>query len=195
MARPREYERDAVVAAAKEVFWRHGYEAAGLDMLEEATHLSRSSLYLAFGSKRGLFNEAMAEYRSTFIASVLGPVEADGSTAEDAAGVFATIASLLRGELYSRGCLIINAIGELAGRDADMAQEGADFYERYRRAFAKALGGAVDADPAQHALNGDRAQLLAVSAIGIWIAARVDPAAAAQACDVVVRQIRVWVQP
>ena len=139
MGRPREYDRDAVIDAAKEVFWRRGYEAAGLDVLEEATQLSRSSMYLAFGSKRSLFDEAMAEYRSTFIESLLGPVESDRATAEDAAGFFAAIASLLRGDLGSRGCLVVNAIGELAGRDASMARQGADLYERYRLAFVNAL--------------------------------------------------------
>lgn len=191
MARPRGYDRDAVIGAATEAFWSHGYEAAGLDVLEEATRLSRSSVYLAFGSKRGLFDEAMAEYRSTFIESVLGPVESQDATADDAAGFFVAIAALFRGELRSRGCLLVNAIGELAGRDASMARQGAELYERYRRAFANALRGrARDQD-----VTGDRARVLAVSAMGAWITSRVDPAAAAQACDAVVNQISVWAHP
>jgi AcrR family transcriptional regulator len=195
MARPREYDRDAVIEAAKDVFWRRGYEAAGLDVLEEATQLSRSSMYLAFGSKRRLFDEAMAEYRATFIESVLGPVEAEGSTAEDAARFFITIASLFRGELGSRGCLMINTIGELAGRDGSVARQGAEFHERYRLAFANALRGGARRGAREQRLAGDRALLLAGSAMGVWIISRVDPAAAARTCDAVVDQIRAWVPP
>jgi AcrR family transcriptional regulator len=187
MARRQEFDRDVVVRAAKEAFWRHGYEASDLHVLEEATQLSRSSMYLAFRSKHGLFDEAIAEYLSTFTESLLGPVESEDATTADAAGVFAAIALLFRGDLGNRGCLVVNAIGELAGRDRSAARHGADLYERYRLAFANALGRESDDGEIL-----DRAQVLAVSAMGVWITSRVDPAAAAQACDAMVRQIAVW---
>lgn len=192
MARPREYNRDVVVHAAKEAFWRRGYEACDLHLLEEATQLSRSSMYLAFGSKRGLFEEAMAEYGSTFTESLLGPVESENATSADAAGCFAVIAAMFRGDLGNRGCLIVNAIGELAERDASMARQGADLYERYRLAFANALGTGSGGSARDRAVIGDRAQILAASAMGVWVTSRVDPVAAARACDAMVEQITVW---
>ena len=192
MARPREYNRDVVVHAAKEAFWRHGYETADLHVLEEATHLSRSSMYLAFGSKRGLFDEAIAEYQLTFTESLLGPVESEHATAADAAGCFAAIASLFRGDLGNRGSLIVNAIGELAERDSGVAREGAALYERYRLAFLHALGARSRTGARDKAVIGKQAQILAASAMGVWVTSRVDPAAAAQACDAVVEQIALW---
>ena len=54
MARTQGFERDAVVRAARTVFWRRGFEDTAVPDLEEATGLSRSSIYNAFGSKRGL---------------------------------------------------------------------------------------------------------------------------------------------
>lgn len=191
MARPREYDRGVAVHAAKEAFWRRGYEACDLHVLEEATQLSRSSMYLAFGSKRGLFEEALAEYRSTFTESLLGPVESEDATSADAADCFAAIAALFRGDLGNRGCLVINAIGELAERDASMARHGADLYERYRLAFANALG-AGRSGARDRALIGDRAQILAASAMGVWVTSKADPAAAARACDAIVQQITIW---
>lgn len=192
MARPREYDRDVAVHAAKEAFWRHGYEACDLHVLEQATQLSRSSMYLAFGSKRGLFEEALAEYRSTFTESLLGPVESIDATSADAAACFAAIASMFRGDVGNRGCLIVNAIGELAERDASMARHGADLYERYRLAFANALGAGRTAGARERALIGDRARILAASAMGVWATSKADPAAAARACDAIAEQITVW---
>lgn len=192
MARPRAFDPEDVVAAAKEVFWRHGYESADLDALERATGLSRSSLYLAFGSKRGLFEAATEEYRVTFIESVLGPVEAAGAVADDAAGFFAKIASLFRGELGSRGCLMINAIGELGGRDPALSHAGAEFHQRYRRAFANALGGSTARGARRRALTSHRSEILAVCAMGVWITSRVDPISAADACEAIVEQIKLW---
>ena len=57
-----QFDEAAVVAAALEVFWRHGYAAASIQQLTEATGLSRSSLYQRFQDKDGLFREALAAY-------------------------------------------------------------------------------------------------------------------------------------
>jgi TetR/AcrR family transcriptional repressor of nem operon len=45
-----------------EVFWTKGYEATSLDDLCEATGLSRSSLYAAFGDKRDMLFKSLDLY-------------------------------------------------------------------------------------------------------------------------------------
>ncbi|MNM88937.1 HTH-type transcriptional repressor ComR [compost metagenome] len=45
-----------------EVFWELGYEAASLAALTEAMDIPPPSLYAAFGSKEGLFREALTHY-------------------------------------------------------------------------------------------------------------------------------------
>jgi TetR/AcrR family transcriptional repressor of nem operon len=192
MARPREFDEREVVSAAKEVFWRHGYQGTGLDLLERATHLSRSSVYAAFGSKRELFQDALADYQATFIEDRLGHVEAPTAVPADAQGFFSEIGSMFRGELADRGCLLINAIGELAGSDAALAREGAQLHARYRQAFANALGLPTARGEPQRALVAQRAEILAVCAMGVWITSRVDPEAAADACDAIGVQISMW---
>ena len=57
-----QFDEAAVVAAAIEVFWRHGYSTAAISDLTEATGLSRSSLYQRFHDKDGLFQEALTAY-------------------------------------------------------------------------------------------------------------------------------------
>lgn len=59
MGRTRSFDEAAVVAQAARAFVTSGYEATSLDMLVAATGLHRGSLYGAFGSKRGLFLEAL----------------------------------------------------------------------------------------------------------------------------------------
>jgi TetR/AcrR family transcriptional repressor of nem operon len=55
MGRPRLFDTDAVVSAARDAFVRTGYAGTSIDDLLQATGLQRASLYSAFGSKRGLF--------------------------------------------------------------------------------------------------------------------------------------------
>jgi AcrR family transcriptional regulator len=57
-----QFDEAAVIAAAIGVFRRHGYAAAAISDLTEATGLSRSSLYQRFHDKDGLFQEALAAY-------------------------------------------------------------------------------------------------------------------------------------
>ena len=62
MARPREFDIDAALERAMQAFWAKGYESTSLDDLCEATGLGRSSLYAAFGDKRGLYLRALDRY-------------------------------------------------------------------------------------------------------------------------------------
>ncbi|MGH8920910.1 MAG: TetR/AcrR family transcriptional regulator, partial [Actinomycetes bacterium] len=55
MARPRKFDEQTVVRAARDQFWRTGYTATSLDDLMAATGLGRASIYAAFGDKHALF--------------------------------------------------------------------------------------------------------------------------------------------
>jgi TetR/AcrR family transcriptional regulator, transcriptional repressor for nem operon len=99
-----------------EVFWTKGYEATSLDDLCEATGLSRSSLYAAFGDKRDMLFKSLdlyVERRAARIGQVL-----------QRPPFRAALATLLR-ELIDgivagpgrRGCFIGNCAAELARRD------------------------------------------------------------------------------
>jgi AcrR family transcriptional regulator len=60
--RPREFELDAALDSAIDVFWRQGYEGTTLDDITEAMKISRPSLYAAFGNKEETFKRAVARY-------------------------------------------------------------------------------------------------------------------------------------
>ena len=57
-----QFDEAAVIDAALDVFWRHGYTGTSISQLTSATGLSRSSLYQRFKDKDGLFQEALASY-------------------------------------------------------------------------------------------------------------------------------------
>lgn len=62
--RPREFDDAAVIDAAMDVFWTHGYEGTSAQALVECTGLGRGSLYNAFGSKLNLYHEALERYQT-----------------------------------------------------------------------------------------------------------------------------------
>jgi AcrR family transcriptional regulator len=61
--RPREFDREAALDAAMEVFWNKGFEGASLADLTAAMDINPPSLYAAFGDKESLFLEAVERYQ------------------------------------------------------------------------------------------------------------------------------------
>jgi AcrR family transcriptional regulator len=61
--RPRSFDRGQALAAAIEVFWSKGYEAASISDLTAAMGINPPSLYSAFGDKEHLFLEAIESYQ------------------------------------------------------------------------------------------------------------------------------------
>src|SRR6267378_8624928 len=60
--RPREFDREAALERAIDVFWRHGYEATSVSDLTSAMDINPPSLYAAFGDKEKLYLEALEYY-------------------------------------------------------------------------------------------------------------------------------------
>jgi TetR/AcrR family transcriptional repressor of nem operon len=192
VARPRSYERQAVIAAAGQAFWTGGFLATGIDDLEGATGLGRSSLYLAFGSKQALFEAAIAEYEEGFLGPLLAGLEAPGAGLREASRFFADLAEAFRDPDTQRGCLVVNSITELAQRNAEFTPLAIRLATRYHTAFSNALRGAVARGEMDRRLLDRRVKLLASSAHGVWVHVRADPQGAAAACRAIAREIASW---
>jgi len=105
------FDEQDVVRAATEVFWRHGYAAASIQDLTNATGLSRSSLYQRFTDKEGLFERCLAAYTERVLRRMSVPPQ---GTARE------RLASMIRDFLprphtkRPPGCLLARSCAELA---------------------------------------------------------------------------------
>ncbi|WP_010524398.1 TetR/AcrR family transcriptional regulator [Nesterenkonia sp. F] len=194
MARTREFATDEAVVAARSVFWEHGYEQASVPELERATGLGRSSIYQAFGSKRGLFDACVESYLAEVIRPRLRPLEQDPVDA----GALAEYLDGLRGALGDagsapgrHGCLLMNAAGAPIGREDAIAERVAAYREELRAAMrrglaaARGLGGSGrlgDGEPDARLLDRD-AEACASLVTSAFALTRVDHAAALRCVD------------
>ena len=190
MPRTREFDDEAVVRAARELFWEHGYTASSLAALQAATQLSRSSLYAAYGSKRGLFQRAALSYLAEVIDPLLGPMEAPGAGADEIARFFLAVAAVCRSpdqRLAGRGCFLINSLLEAD----EMAPETTDLVVEYRERVHRATLNAVRSISGIDDPEG-RAELLTAGHFGVMTTARIAPIAAAVACETIAADVRSW---
>jgi AcrR family transcriptional regulator len=187
MPRTRAFDDASVAAAALAVFWERGYVATSLAMLQDATGLSKSSLYESYGSKRGLFDRAMSDYLDRIISPLFAPLEARGAGRTDVLAYFASFERLFRtrGPVARRGCFMLNTATELNELDGAAEQRVRDYRLRMQHAFVNALGGAALAPVEADAL----ADRLTATHIGLMITSRVDLEAAAALAATIIRDL------
>jgi TetR/AcrR family transcriptional regulator, transcriptional repressor for nem operon len=123
MARPLKFDRDAAIETAMHEIWRAGYEATSVKAMSEKLGLTRSSYYNAFGSRADLFKEALAAYSAQSPDRALQDAPGAGGTRKHLTGIFRAACAARAGDPKGRGCMIINALCELAGGpEADLSQ-------------------------------------------------------------------------
>jgi len=89
------------------VFWQHGYAGASLEQLCAATGLGRGSLYGAFGSKDGLFLQALQRYSDIYGARYDEALrDADRNPMDAIAAFFGVTLARIADPTVPDGCLV-----------------------------------------------------------------------------------------
>lgn len=151
MARTREFDTEAAVGRAMELFWSRGYEATSVRDLTEHLGIGQGSLYAAFGDKDGLYRAALEHYRTTLAAAALRSLE-QGADARSAIRTMLTERVRLAVEQDGRGCLVVNAACERLPADPSIRRMVRDVQDASRDALAEVLRVAIERGeiPAQH---------------------------------------------
>ena len=193
--RPRAFDMQAVVHAARDVFSEHGPELTSIVDLERHTGLDRSSLYNAFGSKQALFEAALRSYLEG-IESRLIPLRQPEAGLKTVAAFFVGMAQALRADpaQAARGCLMVNAVAELGAQDPRTAL-ARTYRDAFRSAFLTALRQAAARGEISEKRVRPRAKLLASVTMGLFVTARIDPVDAAEVCQEVAAEVRSWASP
>lgn len=123
MARTKEFDPDAALQAAVELFWRRGYEATSMADLVEHLGIGRASLYATFGSKRELYLKAMDRYTEARDPAILAELSQPGPALPAVRAVVRRFAAEAGSpEVRRSGCFVTNTAAELAPHDAAAAR-------------------------------------------------------------------------
>ncbi|MGW2618173.1 TetR/AcrR family transcriptional regulator [Streptomyces sp. NPDC001500] len=123
MARTKEFDPDAALQSALELFWRRGYEATSLTDLVEHLGVGRASLYATFGSKHALYLKALDRYAETRDAALLAELSRPGPALPAVRAVVRRFAAEAASpDVRLNGCLVTNTAAELAPHDPAAAR-------------------------------------------------------------------------
>ena len=191
MGRTQGFDTDEVVRAARSVFWERGFEEASVPELEAATGLRRSSLYHAFGSKRGLFDAAVQSYLDEVVRPRLAPLRADVVAPDALEGYFTGLRAALsdaRTISARSGCLLLNAAGAPIARDEAVREVIAD----YRAELLRAMRAGADArwPHAVSARRSGQADVLVSLLVAALVLARVDSVQSVATVDAALALVR-----
>ncbi|MBB5938592.1 TetR/AcrR family transcriptional regulator [Streptomyces zagrosensis] len=143
MARTREFDTEAAVSRAMELFWVRGYEATSVHDLTQCLGIGLGSLYAAFGGKDGLYRAALEHYRATFAAAALRSLE-QGTGARSAIRALLVERIRIAVEHGGRGCLLVNAATERLPQDQPTRRTLQDVLSANQNALADLLRAAAE---------------------------------------------------
>jgi len=178
MGRPQEFDTAQAVRAARRVFWEQGYAEASMPDLEQATGVGRSSIYHAFGSKRGLFDAAVISYLDEVVRPRLRPLY-DNPVDPDAVVTYLRLIQTSAHQASGvHGCLLINTATSPLGTDSAVARAIVEYRAELQEGLARGLQARFpDRSSASTARLAETLTALLVSAFST---VRADPKGAAR---------------
>lgn len=113
MARHPQYDRSAALEKAVSLFWEKGYHGSSMKQIEQALDMRPGSIYAAFGSKDGLFSEALALYAETGSADLNDHMQQyDGIVDGFQAYLLKAAESCQNDTCPSRACMVVKTLLE-----------------------------------------------------------------------------------
>ncbi|WP_201550761.1 TetR/AcrR family transcriptional regulator [Psychrobacter fjordensis] len=123
MSRTALYNRHDSLERALKLFWQKGFHATSLKDIELALDMRPGSIYAAFGSKDGLFQEALDYYARSGLTELERILSQQPSPLLGLAAYLRQLGGIRDKELPSRACMLVKSLLELGAREQAALQK------------------------------------------------------------------------
>lgn len=137
MARTKEFDPDAVLQRALELFWERGYEATSMADLVARLGIARASIYATYGGKHELYLKALDRYLRATDPEIVEALSQPGPVLPAVRSLVGRYAEQSAGGTL--GCMVVNAAVELAARDPETAHLVESSWNTLETALTSAL--------------------------------------------------------
>ncbi|MEU7752628.1 TetR/AcrR family transcriptional regulator [Micromonospora sp. NPDC049101] len=139
MARTKEFDPDAALRAALDLFWERGYEATSMADLVEHLGVARASIYATFGNKHDLYLKALDRYGDLVDPILLRDLSQPGPALPAVRALVERYACEAGDDGGRRGCFIVNTAVEVAPHDRQAARRVTASWDYLETALTSAL--------------------------------------------------------
>ncbi|RPK94023.1 MULTISPECIES: TetR/AcrR family transcriptional regulator [Streptomyces] len=123
MARTKEFDPEAALQSALELFWQRGYEATSMADLVEHLGIGRASIYATFGNKHELYLKALDRYSENGDSGLLRELSQPGPALPAVRGIVRRFAAEANADdRRAKGCFVTNTAAELGPHDPAAAR-------------------------------------------------------------------------
>ena len=150
MVGARQFDEEAVIAIALDVFWRKGLHDATMQDLATATGVQRGSLYNAYGDKEAIFLRAFDQYAEQFLATA-GKALSQGNAAAGLRKFFDVIIMNMTSGSPPRGCLTTRTALDAAISSTAVRQRVQGLLSQLEQLIGKAISATPNDLPATDA--------------------------------------------
>ena len=141
MVGARQFDEQATIEIALDVFWRKGLHDATMQDLATATGVQRGSLYNAYGDKEAIFLRAFDQYAEQFLETA-GNALAKGNAAARIRNLFDVIIANMTSGSPPRGCLTTRTALDTAISSTAVRQRVQSLLSRLEQLIGEAISSA-----------------------------------------------------
>ncbi len=169
------YDRQVALQKATDLFWEKGFHATSMRNIQQATELRPGSIYASFGSKEGLFREALHHYANASTERLNACVEAAATPLGGLKMFFTESVIGSRVAAPSGMCMLVKTLSELTDENADLLAEAKRLLSNVEGAIAALLSKAQERGELDSSIVPERlARRLQVQLMGLRAYARVN---------------------
>jgi TetR/AcrR family transcriptional regulator, transcriptional repressor for nem operon len=175
MARAKQFDPDAALDAAVDLFWQAGFEATSIQDLCRKLKLNPGSLYGTFGDKRTLFVAVFDRYVERVSREAIERITGELSGLGGIRGYFDFLIAAIVDGKRRWGCLITNSLIELGASDPSIEAKIVLHFGRLETAFNDALARAQTRGELKPGVGPEAASYLVCLVQGLNVLARTKP--------------------
>ena len=141
MARQARYDRKTALDKAVGLFWEKGYHGSSMKQIEQVLDMRPGSIYATFGSKDGLFTEALASYAEQAGREMAAHLAGYDSIVDGLQDYLRNIAGSCNPETQSpaQACMIVKTLFEASNTHSLLADQANSILAAIERSLTDLL--------------------------------------------------------
>ncbi|SIT07305.1 TetR/AcrR family transcriptional regulator [Neptunomonas antarctica] len=139
MANVAKYDRADVITRAMMLFWEKGFNGTSTRDLQHAVDMRPGSIYSAFGSKEGLFKEALRCYSSAMSALLQEKIQQQGTPLSGLQEFIHCVVIDNRKSAPSEMCMLVKTVAEITDSNPALLRESQALLKKAELGFARLL--------------------------------------------------------